>query len=235
MRSDFETLLQEFYEALLRPGDVCIDVGAHVGRHAAPMARCVGAKGEVHAFEPIPDCVAALGTVEHDSPARFVIYPVALSDYTGQSDFILTANAPEWSGLKERMYDGPVDKRHLTVEVHRLDEYGVNLPRLAYIKIDAEGGECGILRGALETLRKFQPTVSFEFGMNAAGGYGVVPTDVFDIFAQVGYGIVDIRGNRLDRAAFDASGRVQSVWDYVAAPLARLEWAARVLAAHAAA
>ena len=234
MRSDFESLVQEFYEALLKPGDVCIDVGAHVGRHALPMARCVGARGEIHAFEPIPDCVAALRNAAGSSGAKFYVYPVALADYAGQSDFILAANAPEWSGLRERMYDAPVDKHHLTVEVHRLDEYGVNLPRLAYIKIDAEGGECGILRGAVATLQKFQPMVTFEFGMNAAGGYAIEPNDVFDIVAQVGYGIADIRGNKLDRAGFDRSGRVQNVWDYVAAPLARADWAARVLAAHAA-
>src|SRR5688572_19432220 len=37
VRTDFEMLLQEFYSEVLQPGDVCADVGAHVGRHAGPM------------------------------------------------------------------------------------------------------------------------------------------------------------------------------------------------------
>ena len=232
MRNDFEKLLQEFYEALLHAGDVCVDVGAHVGRHAGPMSRRVGAGGEVHAFEPIPHCLEVLRQLAHDSAAKMVVYPVALSDYTGLSDFVLTANLPEYSGLKERMYDRPVDKQHLTVEVHKLDEYGVHLPRLAFVKIDAEGGECGILRGARATLEKFRPVVSFEFGMNSSANYGIEPVDVYDFLTGLGYRILDIRGRSLAREAFDQSARVQHVWDYIAAPPGQFDWAAATLARH---
>src|SRR5262249_16958338 len=120
MRDDFESLLQEFYEALLLPGDICVDVGAHVGRHTLPSARRVGRGAEVDGFEPIPFCVEALRELARKAPAPVSVYPLALSDYEGQSDFILAANLPEYSGLKERVYDQPVEKRHLTVEVRRL-------------------------------------------------------------------------------------------------------------------
>ena len=134
MRNDFENVLEEFYTALLVPGDVAVDIGAHLGRHALPIARRVGPAGEVHAFEPIPDCVAKLRTAFAASQggAKMVLYPTALGDFTGLSEFVLVKNLPEYSGLKERIYDQPVETQKIQVEVHKLDEYGVYLPRLRY-------------------------------------------------------------------------------------------------------
>ena len=231
MRSDFENILEEFYTALLVPGDVCVDVGAHLGRHALPIARRVGPAGEVHAFEPIPDCVATLRTAfaALRGGAKMVLYPTALGDFTGLSEFVLVKNLPEYSGLKERVYDQPVETQKIQVEVHKLDEYGVHLPRLRYIKVDAEGGEYGILKGASATLAKFKPVVTFEFGMNSSGKYGIVPSDLFDHLAGFGYRIADIRGKALERAAFDESARVQHVWDYVAVQPVEFELVRRCL------
>jgi len=57
---DFEQMLEDYYREVLGPGEACIDVGAHVGRHTFPMAHCVGSKGRVFAFEPIPAIAAQL-------------------------------------------------------------------------------------------------------------------------------------------------------------------------------
>jgi hypothetical protein len=55
MQADgFEQRLQHVYSGWLRDGDTVIDVGAHTGRHAVPMAACVGHTGQVQAFEPNP-------------------------------------------------------------------------------------------------------------------------------------------------------------------------------------
>lgn len=52
---DYEGLLEAFYSRLPLNGSTVIDVGAHTGRHAIPLATLVGASGIVHAFEPIPE------------------------------------------------------------------------------------------------------------------------------------------------------------------------------------
>src|SRR6516165_8333277 len=53
---DYERLLQEAYEAFLSPGDIVVDVGAHLGRHTVPLSRCVSPGGQVFAVEPLPAC-----------------------------------------------------------------------------------------------------------------------------------------------------------------------------------
>lgn len=51
----FESTVRTVYETILSPGDVAVDVGAHVGKHTLPMARLVAPEGKIIAFEPIPE------------------------------------------------------------------------------------------------------------------------------------------------------------------------------------
>src|ERR1700754_2975317 len=163
---DYEEKLEAFYCEVVRYADVCIDVGAHVGRHALPMARLVGGEGRVHAFEPLPKqnaqlaaSIAALG-LEDVVP----LYNVALSDEEGLARFVVAEDAPAYSGLRERRYDSPTALSEIEVEVHTLDRMlGERLRSLRYVKIDTEGAEWSVIKGGAETIAKFRPIVSFEF------------------------------------------------------------------------
>jgi FkbM family methyltransferase len=165
------------YESLLRPGDVAIDVGAHVGRHLIPMARCVAPTGRILAFEPLPSCRESLAVAFDQAWAQLrpvvTIHGCALGDRSGQTEFIVAREAMWYSGLRERKYDVATTLERIPIEVRRLDEFALDLASLAYIKIDAEGGELHILRGAVKTLERFRPVVTFEFGASAIGEYGV--------------------------------------------------------------
>jgi FkbM family methyltransferase len=230
-RTDYEAMLQAFYESLLRPGDVCVDAGAHTGRHAFPMAAKVAPGGVVHAFEPIPDCQKQLREEAARRPEGRIVtfHDMALADFDGQSDFVLVKNLPEYSGLRERVYDQPVQTEHLTVTVKRMDDVLATLPALRYVKIDAEGGDFGIIKGARDLLRRFGPVISFEFGMNSALKYEVKPAEVWDFLSALSYVVFDIRGRELQRDAFTESGERQKVWDYVAARGNDIKFARRTL------
>ena len=51
---DFEAKLEAFYNQLDLDGTTIIDIGAHIGRHAIPLAKKIGPAGLLYAFEPIP-------------------------------------------------------------------------------------------------------------------------------------------------------------------------------------
>jgi hypothetical protein len=53
------------------------------------------------------------------------------------------------------------------------------------IKIDVEGAELGVLRGALKLLARSRPVVAFEHGLGGANRFGTLPEDVFDLFADL--------------------------------------------------
>lgn len=216
---DFEGRLETFYRAFLKPGNVCIDVGAHEGRHMNPMLECIGDSGRMLAFEPIPALASKLAdsVVGRGLEAWVTIHQVALADASGTSTFVIATDAPAYSGLLERVYDVPTATQKIEVTLAMLDEiFKSDEPRLDYIKIDAEGAEWSILKGARATLERFRPIVSFEFGEASYRNYGVVPEEVYDYFAGLGYRVFDIRGRELDRMTFATSAVRQEVWDYVA-------------------
>lgn len=96
MAPDYEQMLQEFYTSILRPGDTCIDVGANVGRHTLPIAKCVAPGGKVFAFEPIPSVAADLqARLSGSDISRCTeVHQCALSKRNGDADFTFVSNNP---------------------------------------------------------------------------------------------------------------------------------------------
>lgn len=219
---DYEAKLEAFYKRCLQPGDTAIDVGAHLGRHTLPMARSAGTRGRIFAFEPLPSIRDSLikrveeQTLRDPAVAPIRIYPFALSDHSGIEDFVSVKELPEYSGLRERTYDSPVSRERINVDVRRLDSMALPLVGLRYIKVDAEGGDYQVLRGAEKVLAEYRPLLSFEFGDNGIVNYPHTAGDMFDYLDSLSYAIYDIRGQLHDRYSFVESSSIQVIWDYIA-------------------
>ena len=151
-----------FHRTLHRPGTL-LDVGAHEGGFTLPLAALPGSR--VLAFEPLPESFARLRAAAGQL-AHVTLRQEALGDATGEAVLRLpvvegVANA-QWASLAKR-YDGfgpQVGERRVTVPLRRLDEFG--LDDLTAVKLDAEGAEYEVLRGAVETLRRCRPVLSIE-------------------------------------------------------------------------
>ena len=219
---DYESILQRVYQAILQCGDIAVDVGAHTGRHTIPMAESVSPGGRIYAFEPLPQCRKQLSKTTLVNYSAFGdiinILPYALSDYTGKTTFVVAKDALGYSGLKERTYDTPTRLKRIKVEVNTIDNLFSQFLSLRYIKIDAEGGEYHIMRGALECINKFRPVLTFEFGANSIREYQITPDDVARLLSDYGYNIFDINGKHLKPPDFVKSAYEQAIWDYIAIP-----------------
>ena len=216
---DYEQAVEDFYTSILRPGDIAVDCGAHIGRHTLPMRKLVGATGHIYGFEPLPLPFVALQNSLSGVP-NVTLENCALGDRSGKSTFVHVPAFPEYSGFRERIYDSETSNLHreeIEVTVKRLDEIVPN-ERVRYIKVDAEGGDLIILRGAEGILRKSRPFVTFELGDNSIVNYDYTSADYFDFFEKLGYRVRSILGNELNRESFVESSRLQHVWDYSAAP-----------------
>src|ERR1051325_6192499 len=179
---DFEAIIEEVYEAILRPGDVAIDIGAHAGRHSIPMAKCVGVSGKVFAVEPLPECRAELQIrLERECPELFAVMqliPAALWDRPGEAEFIIAEDWPAHSGLRPTPYPTPTPVRKVPVHLETLDDLCADWPALHFVKLDAEGAELHILKGGLACLERFRPVIAFEFGTITNREFGVEPSDM---------------------------------------------------------
>ena len=170
----------EIIDRVLADGGNAIDVGAHA---AAILAPIVAASPEGHhmAFEPLPHLADAL----RSSFPQVEVHQVALSDHTGTVDFHHVVASPEFSGIEKRtLPDEDVAIERIAVELARLDDLVAPERPIAFVKIDVEGAELGVLRGGSEMFRRDRPVTVFEFGLGAADVYGTTPSDIHGFFAE---------------------------------------------------
>lgn len=228
---DFEQLLQAFYEKLDLAGTKVIDIGAHVGRHAIPLARRAGATGMVLAFEPLPQIrLRLVQALDADGLNNVAVLPFALSNRSGADTFVYTPECPEESGLRRRAeYNvAPTRFEHIPVTVCRLDDL-VRGEGVGFIKIDVEGGELDVLSGATRCLEAGRPIVAFECGAASYRGYHGSPQAIYELFATRGYRIYSILGHEMaDADSFAQASRDQNFWDYVALPEERASEAVKL-------
>lgn len=197
--------------AALVEDSTVIDVGANEGKMLDEMLRFAPHGCHV-AFEPLPSLASELRQAYPHVDVR----EVALSDHAGDASFIHVVNDTGYSGLRERDYPRRVELDTIGVRTARLDDEVGDL-NPALIKIDVEGGELEVLRGATETLARAKPVVWFEHGRGAADRYGTAPVQVWDVLSDAGMRIydADARGP-LSSEEFAESFAANRVWNYLA-------------------
>jgi len=145
-------------KALTQPGDTLIDVGAHIGTHAVPLARHLGPGGRLIAFEPQPVMAVLLeANLALNDISSVDVRLAAVGAAPGQLSLPIvdyTQTGQNFGGVSLVGAQGEG-----AVPVERLDDLGA---RPALIKIDVEGMELDVLKGAATTIMDFQPALYIE-------------------------------------------------------------------------
>lgn len=144
-----ELPVQEALAALLRPGDLVLDVGANVGFLSVIAARLVGPAGRVVAFEPVPANARQVRRNAHlNGFANIDIVASAVGDHTGRARLVLARFA---GGAALREAGAPPDAcGEVEVPITTLDDWlaAQGQPAPALVKIDVEGAEPAVLGGS---------------------------------------------------------------------------------------
>jgi FkbM family methyltransferase len=154
-----ELTVFKVYEAQLRRDDYVVDVGANVGVHALAMSRLVGENGKVFAYEPNSALVTRMQrNLQLNAVQNVAVRQTALGDLDGQIRFHdATGEFNQGLGRHD-------PKGDLTVPVIRLDEDLKTRRRaIALMKIDVEGMELRVVRGARQILERDRPAIVVEF------------------------------------------------------------------------
>ncbi|MGH3442082.1 MAG: FkbM family methyltransferase [Nitriliruptorales bacterium] len=191
---------------LVSPGAVCVDVGASYGIYAVTLARLVGRRGHVHAFEPRPRSLRVLRlSTRLLAPGNVTIHPLALGDRTA-TDTIVTPRrrwllpVPGRSFLRGGLeaedgayYDGFekdfADAHEREVVVRPLDDVATEagIDRLDLVKVDVEGAELGVFDGAEKLIDAHRPVVICELEDRHTGKYGHGADEVLGWFSARRY------------------------------------------------
>lgn len=179
----------------LAPGQVMLDVGAHLGLYTLLAARQVGPTGHVLAVEPVPRFAekirrhAEMNRLENITVAEMAL---AHTEGTGQ---IYDYGCESGLAGKNDMPPTAV----YTVPVRTLDSLRdeFSLTRVDAIKIDVEGAEWAVCQGAARTLREDRPLLLIEFNRQALQKTGMAATELFEKICALGYHAQLVRGGKL--------------------------------------
>lgn len=177
----YDRLTQKIMSKVIKSNSNCIDVGCHKGEMLDLMLK-YAPKGKHLAFEPIP---SFFNNLQEKYQGMATIYPHALSSEKGETTFQYVKNAPAYSGIKKRKYDvknPEIEQINVTLEL--LDNLVEDDFAVDFIKIDVEGAELGVLKGAKNIILKNKPCIIFEFGLGASEFYGTKPKDIFDFLVE---------------------------------------------------
>jgi FkbM family methyltransferase len=178
LNQKYDRQTKAIMQKVLQPSSNCIDVGCHEGEMLFLMNQ-LAPQGSHFSFEPIPYLYEQLK--QKFKGKNIYNYPFALSDKAGTATFQWVKNAPAYSGLKKRSYavSNPIIEQ-IEVEVQMLDEVIPPNTRIDLIKIDVEGGEFGVLKGAKRVITENNCIVIFECGKGASDHYGTTPENIYD-------------------------------------------------------
>jgi FkbM family methyltransferase len=169
---------------LVQGGELCLDVGANRGVYTYRLAQLCH---RVIAFEPQPDCIEVISAW---SPPHVEVQQVALSDRNGVLPFYVPIEHGRLVTTRASVNRPEGLYREIEVPIRRLDDYG--FADVRFIKIDVEGHELAVLRGAERTLTTCLPNLLVEVDyrnhepsawqtlLNLLRGYGYAPHCVHD-------------------------------------------------------
>jgi len=137
----------------LEPGDTVYDIGADHGYYSLLAATAIGTLGRVHAFEPHPTNFEAVSKNCERNGFGDIVTPhnALITDIAGEIEY-LTDNNPRQTA----------EKGAFSIETESIDNFSTDNPIPDVIKIDVQGGECRVLRGAKDIISSVRPTLFVE-------------------------------------------------------------------------
>jgi FkbM family methyltransferase len=191
----FEPRVRQTLREHTHPGTTFLDIGANIGYYTVQAANLVGPQGRVIAFEPQSAMRQELTVnLALNHLSNVAVYPYALSDQTGTAQFCVPVPGNEGMGSLRRNARFGVSSE-IEVETRRLDDVllGLDHPPVGCVKLDAEGAELLILKGAPRLLSgPHKPHIVFEANENNCEPFGYRVFDLLKAFSDLGYRLTQI-------------------------------------------
>jgi FkbM family methyltransferase len=211
-------------ELKLRKAWTFLDVGANIGLISLPLLRRFPDL-RIEAFEPGPHQSNLLEeTIKYNNLAsRLFIHKTALADYKGETDFYIHSYGDILNGGSG---DGFIDTgragstKRISVSVERLDDWWIRAgsPDVGVVKIDTEGAELLILKGARLFLETCRPSLFLEIWPENLKNYPYCADDIFDFLTANKYQLFTLEGEIINDRQSEELWK-KSEGNYLAKPI----------------
>jgi FkbM family methyltransferase len=191
----YESICAQKLAENVKQGAICVDVGANLGYFSILMSRLVGETGQVIAFEPMPDTFEILcKNVSLNQLTNTKTVRGAVSNESASVQLFTEPSVALSKTASMIAYRLEGARQATQVPALRLDDYFAGEKRLPdLIKMDVEGAEGAVLKGARETITRGQPLLMVE--IHAWGS--PESQQILDLLAEFEYevDILEIRGH----------------------------------------
>lgn len=199
---DYELPTIRFLRSVLKPGSVCLDVGAQMGYLSLAMATAADRRTVVHAFEPESNNAARLReNVALNSLNNITLHQTAVSTVDGSLKLYLSNDRN--AGTHSTVYiESNVSSEFVEIPSVTLESFAreKRFSSIDLIKIDVEGAEIDVINGALTVLKQHKPLVIMELSDHLQQARGQTCMEFKEFMASYGYSAYFINENGTLRA-----------------------------------
>jgi FkbM family methyltransferase len=186
----------EIARVFIQPGDLVIDAGANKGAYLYWLRKFVGENGMVFAYEPQPELVRYLEEICRIFCWRNVhIHSLALSNRAGKSMLHVPGPGISPGASLDSSVLLHTEGRQFECQVDSLDHQLGTRKGLRFLKVDVEGHELALFKGAIETLKCEHPALLFECEGRHLTQHKM--GDVFSFLQEFGYSGYLLLGHKL--------------------------------------
>ncbi len=190
-RRPYEENEWRFVSNFLKPGMVFFDIGANQGFYTLLAAKMVGPSGKVFSFEPVPSQLKKLKrNIKINRFGNIITEQSAVSYESGFSNINICLNGDEaMSSLREPYKDASLKRKVIQVPLYSIDDYvrKFNIKSIDFIKIDVEGGELDVLKGAINIIKNIRPVFMCEVQDIRTNQWGYRASKIYEFLEGYGY------------------------------------------------
>jgi len=198
--NDYELSELRMIQALLNPKSVVIDIGANTGWYSLSLSKHIP-KGRIVAFEPLPEIYSLLKrNIELNHCKNIRALNIGLAEKKGACEFYYNPKVTGATSLRDLNPEAKAKK--VTCKVETLDSMMRRLPsHIDLIKIDVEGAELLVIKGALALLRATTPVLFLEMLRKWSAKFSYHPNDIIALLGSIGYRCYCVKHGRLAKVS----------------------------------
>lgn len=178
-----------FLRRYLQEGDTFLDIGSNHGSFSVAAASFLGPTGKIYAFEPQPQLNRLVQeSLRANEAPDFQVFALACSDREGEAQFFVPRSSSGQAGLHFR-FSAAAAHETITVRLTRLDDLISNhlITGQPFIKLDVEGNELAVLKGAKQFLTTYKPSIYIEINPRAMAAANTTTTQLFNLLTEIGF------------------------------------------------
>ena len=195
-----EPINTKIISKILKKGMTCLDIGGNIGYYVLLENELIGSTGKIIAIEPLLQNFTYLEkNILLQKAENISTYNFACGDVNGIANFFVNKKSNGCLVIREGIPPPNPSKGTITqVEIRILDQLieELQLEKVDFIRMDAEGYELNILRGLTKTLLKFKPIISLELHIRQLGINGT--REFFELMNELDYKIESFIPRDLD-------------------------------------